>query len=448
MAIDSVPEPARLVDASEPVPHARPAEAWILAGTIDGRACVPALDADVAGLPHVFRLAAELALAGIPTAYVISPEPLAPALAAMLRDDDRLAKIKVSVVPEPPPGAVGDGIVIVRADRIFHRDLPKAAITAFTGSSARIAMVAGEHDGVVVTDRTFAKRLAAVIAEPGRFTAELREIVDDDVVLAPEPYLAFTTTAPDRRALRRAERRLVWSLRKGADGIASKLINRYLSLPITWLLMRTRVLPNHVTLCALACALAGSVVIAQGGFAAGAAGMLLVELGSIVDGIDGELARLKFLFSKTGQWLDTVVDDIANVCYSGGIMLNLHAAGIAWALPLWAAAAIGFVLTQSSQYWLIRRVYNSGDLAAIPWAFQSTAFLSQRPRGFVPWLKATAPKLLKRDTAVTVFTVFALAGHLDWVLVGYSAGALLFFAVFFVQFARNAGSVRRALRAR
>jgi phosphatidylglycerophosphate synthase len=215
---------------------------------------------------------------------------------------------------------------------------------------------------------------------------------------------------------------------------------------MTWLLMRTRVLPNHVTLAALACAIAGAVVISRGGYAAGAAGMLLVELGSIVDGVDGELARLKFLFSRTGQWLDTVVDDVANVCYSTGIMLNLTAAGVTWAQPLWLAATIGFVLTQSSQYWLITRVYHSGDLAAIPWAFQSTAFLSQRPRGVWPWLKATAPKLLKRDSAVTIFTIFALAGHLDWVLVAYCTGALVFFVVFFVQFARNAGAVRRALR--
>jgi 1L-myo-inositol 1-phosphate cytidylyltransferase / CDP-L-myo-inositol myo-inositolphosphotransferase len=213
-------------------------------------------------------------------------------------------------------------------------------------------------------------------------------------------------------------------------------------------LMRTHALPNHVTLCALACAISGAFVIGQGGYAAGAAGMLLVELGSIVDGIDGELARLKFLFSRTGQWLDTVVDDVANVFYSGGIMLNLHAAGVGWALPLWGAATIGFVLTQASQYWLIARVYHSGDLAAIPWAFQSSAFLSQRPKGFMPWLTATAPKLLKRDSAVTIFTIFALAGQLDWILVGYCTGALVFFAVFFVQFARNASSVRRALRAR
>jgi len=449
MAIDSVPERAPAL-APEPVPYAlsaSPVEAWILAGTLDGRALVPALDTNVGGLPHLVRLVGELAMSGLTHAYVVSRDPVPPELLATVQSDPRLAKVRVTVVSEPPSGAATDAIMIVRGDRIFHRDIPKAAITAWTRSQARLAKVSGdEHDAVVVTDRGFAKRLATKAADAGALAAELRALPDDALALAPPPYLAFTTPAPDRKSLRRAERRLVWSLRKSADGIASKLLNRHVSLPITWLLMRTRVLPNHITLSALVCALAGAVVIAQGGYVAGAIGMLLVNFGSIIDGVDGELARLKFQFSRTGQWLDTVVDDVANVCYSGGIMLNLHAAGVAWALPLWASATVGFVLTQSSQYWLISRVYHSGDLAAIPWAFQSTAFLSQRPRGFIPWLTATAPKLLKRDSALTIFTIFALAGHLDWILVAYCGGALVFFGVFFVQFARNLGSVRRALR--
>jgi phosphatidylglycerophosphate synthase len=441
MATDSVPNPAPASARTTPF------EAWILAGTLDGRAAAPALDENVAGLPHLLRLAAELQMAGVKHAYVISRQPVARELLDDLRTEPRLANITLSVVAEPPSGGNHDAIVVVRGDRIFHRDIPKAAISAWKSSRAKLAKVAGdEHDGVVVTDRVHATILARGAADAGKLATELRRI--SDVATAEPPYLAFTTTAPDRQALRRAERTLVWSLRKSADGLASKLINRHLSLPMTWLLMRTAVIPNHVTLTALACAITGAIVIAQGGYTAGAIGMLLVNFGSIIDGVDGEIARLKFLFSKTGQWLDTVVDDIGNVFYSGGIMLNLHASGVSWALPLWAAAAIGFVLTQSSQYWLIARVYNSGDLAAIPWAFQSTSFLSQRPKGLWPWITTTFPKLLKRDAALTIFTIFALAGQLDWILVGYCTGALVFFAVFFVQFARNAASVRRALRAR
>lgn len=432
MATASVPEPARTV-----------AEGWILAGTVDGTPCYPALDTTIAGLPHLWRLVGELVMCGVHRVFVLGDPQVARVLIAGLEADPRFAKARVTVAAEPPAGAAHDGIVVVRADRVFHRDIPKAAVAAWRDSTATLGRVDGD-DAVYVCDRGTAGELAAAAAEPGALASAAGSVAD--TVAAPAPYLGFTAAVRTPAQLRAAQRRLVWSLRKSADGIASKLINRHVSLPITWLVMRTRVVPNQVTLTALVCAMAGAIVIGQGGYLAGAIGMLLVELGSIVDGIDGELARLKFLFSRTGQWLDTVVDDIANVCYSTGIMLNLTAAGVTWAKPLWLAATIGFVLTQTSQYWLIKRVYHSGDLAAIPWAFQSTAFLSQRPRGVWPWIKATAPKLLKRDSAVTIFTIFALAGHLDWILVGYCTGALVFFFVFFVQFVRNAGAVRRALR--
>jgi hypothetical protein len=67
-------------------------------------------------------------------------------------------------------------------------------------------------------------------------------------------------------------------------------------------------------------------------------------------------------------------------------------------VPYAGLSALGaFATTQLAQYTMIRFVYRSGDLAAIPWAYQSAAGLSR--------------------TGAT--------------------GAFAFFAVFFVQLARN-----------
>ena len=237
---------------------------------------------------------------------------------------------------------------------------------------------------------------------------------------------------------------MVWSLRKKADGLASSMINRHLSLPMSWLLMRTPVRPNHVTVFCFALAVLGGVVISRGSWADGLVGMLLVNLGSIIDGVDGELARLKYRFSRLGQWMDTLADDFGNIAYITGIALSLRAAGIDWAVPV-AATALGcFAVTQTTQYLLISLVYKSGDLAAIPWAFQSHDFLTTRPTGAIAWLKATVPKMLKRDFALTMFVVFALIGRLDFILVIFSAGAISFFVVFWIQFFRNRQSLRTA----
>jgi phosphatidylglycerophosphate synthase len=413
-----------------------PREGWILAGVLDGTPAFPPLTEDVAGLPYVLRLALDLAVAGVKRIAVVWRGPDAPPELGRILADERLtSRATIEVVTTPPTGDATDAIAVLRADRIYHRDMPKQAIAAWKGAAAAVvARVEGaEHDAVFVTDREAAVKFLEAGALPV-----------GDIAFAEPPYLGFTTRVTDRRALRRAERRMVWSLRKAADGLASSLINRHLSLPVSWLLMRTPVRPNHVTIFCFALAVAGGVVIGQGGWLAGVIGMLLVNLGSIIDGVDGELARLKYRFSRLGQWMDTLADDFGNVAYVTGLGLNLNAAGVSWALPVAIVALACFAVTQSTQYYLITAVYKSGDLAAIPWAFQSHDFLSAKPKGLIPWLKANVPKMLKRDFALTMFVVFALIGRLDAILIVFSAGAIAFFFVFWVQFFRNLESVRAA----
>jgi phosphatidylglycerophosphate synthase len=222
---------------------------------------------------------------------------------------------------------------------------------------------------------------------------------------------------------------LVWSLRKSADGLAAKWINRHISLRISWLLMRTPVHPNHITIAALAVAILGAVAIARG---AAVWGFLLVNFGSIIDGCDGELARLRCQFSRTGQWLDTVADDLANVAYATGLAFHLQATGSSWAMPVASGALLAFASTQLTQYGLLRFVYRSGDLAAIPWAMQSTEVLSGRG------LRSFVPKLFKRDFVLVVMLVLAITGRLDAALVLFAAGAAVFAAMFWTQLARYA----------
>ncbi len=418
-----------------------PSEGWILAGTLDGVPAYPALDQEVAGMPYVLRVACDLVHAGCTTVHVVwDGVGNAPSVDGYAHDP-RLKGAKLDVVSAVPSGGDRDAIAIARADRIYHRDIPKQVIAAWRTTEAPAAVLAGaDNDAVVVTDRASATRLVAASRTPGGLTAAL---VGLDKVEGTPPYLAFTATARDARELRRAERRLVWSLRKAADGIASKWVNRHLSLPISWLLMRTPVHPNHVTIFCFCLALTGGIVIGQGGYLAGAIGMLLVNLGSIIDGVDGELARLKFRFSRVGQWLDTLADDFANVAYITGIAFNLKASGVTWALPFTLFVVACFIYTQSTQYWLIARVYKSGDLAAIPWAYQSHDFLTAQDEG----LKVTLAKMMKRDFVLSVFVVLALCGQLTPILIVFSAGCLSFTVVFTIQLVRNFASVRAQLQA-
>ncbi len=102
------------------------------------------------------------------------------------------------------------------------------------------------------------------------------------------------------------------------DGYISKYINRKVSEPMAWLLAKTKTTPNQVTWAAFGIALLASASFILG---QNIVGGLLVQLSSIVDGIDGSLARLKGMTSTFGGFLDSVLDRYADIFIVLGLTL-------------------------------------------------------------------------------------------------------------------------------
>jgi len=94
------------------------------------------------------------------------------------------------------------------------------------------------------------------------------------------------------------------------DGYISKYVNRKASEPIARLLAKTTITPNRITWAAFGIALLSFIGFIFGqNIIAG----LLVQLSSIVDGIDGSLARMKGMASTFGGFLDSVLDRYADI---------------------------------------------------------------------------------------------------------------------------------------
>ncbi len=431
--------PVSTATPSPPVVAGRPAEAWILVGRIDGRPAAPEIFTPVAGLPHLVRDACAVAEAGVERIVAVWNGDAPPPDLEPLRADPRPALDRLELALSPPDGDPDDPILVVRGDRVFHRDLPRLVAGRGLSAGRSVVEIAGaEHDAVFLVSRRTARELCAATDRAGGLAAAISAREEQGEVDTVEPpWLGFTVAAPDRRGLRRAEKRLVSSLRKLADGFAAQVLNRHVSLFFTRYLARTPVRPNHVTVFCFLAALSGAFSIAHATYWSGVVGFLLVELGSILDGIDGELSRLKYQGSRLGQWMDTVTDDISNVCFVVGTLVALDHGGVGWAVPLGVAALVAFAITQSTQYYYIAVVYHSGDLAAIPWAFQSKEGLEARPRDLLGRVKSAIPRFLKRDFVVTLFVVLAFAGRLDAILLIWSAGAFGFLFAFAVQWIRN-----------
>ncbi|MFZ4735073.1 MAG: NTP transferase domain-containing protein [Bradymonadia bacterium] len=170
-----------------------------------------------------------------------------------------------------------------------------------------------------------------------------------------------------------AERVLFAKLTKSTDGPVSRHINRRFSKFCTRLLMNTNVVPNHMTAVGLALGVAAALVTAFATPAAAwmlAIGAVLFQLSSMIDGCDGEIARLKFKQSARGEWFDTIADDVTNLSY----LLALGIAAFRFSgEKIWLHLGVAsFVVGWFVAAMLYRKLLASGKGThlAIEWSFQ------------------------------------------------------------------------------
>jgi CDP-L-myo-inositol myo-inositolphosphotransferase len=115
----------------------------------------------------------------------------------------------------------------------------------------------------------------------------------------------------DSPAMRReAERRLLMSTRKSSDGPVSRVLNRPLSAALTRVLARAHVTPNQVTTVVFALGMIAALLIASGSWHKFLVAAVLIQVASILDGCDGELARVDLRASRFGAWYDTLTDNV------------------------------------------------------------------------------------------------------------------------------------------
>jgi len=217
----------------------------------------------------------------------------------------------------------------------------------------------------------------------------------------------------DDDARRRAEWALIRRMNKSFEGPVDALINWRFSMRITRVLARRSLAltPNHVTITAILVGLAASLCASQGTYLYTALAGVLLEFNSILDSCDGELARLRYQYSKLGQWLDNLSDDIVDNLFLVAIG---HGLGGIWAW-LGAAAGCGRVLVSLATYLDVFRRTGTGDVFAFRFWFESdkvTADDVYDPKSPITWIRSFG----RRDTFVFAWMIACLAGFPYWVV--------------------------------
>jgi CDP-L-myo-inositol myo-inositolphosphotransferase len=134
----------------------------------------------------------------------------------------------------------------------------------------------------------------------------------------------FWQDVDNQKDLKEGESRLLESLGSKTDSWLTRLINRKISLAITRRLAHTQIRPNQITLFNFALGLLAAGCMLLGTYPGFLVGSICFLLSSILDGCDGEIARLKFQESRFGAWLDVVTDNITHlllfVCLTVGLI--------------------------------------------------------------------------------------------------------------------------------
>jgi len=113
---------------------------------------------------------------------------------------------------------------------------------------------------------------------------------------------------------------------KPRDGPVSHYLNRPISIRISRRLASLPITPNQISLISFLLCLVAAWLFADGGYVTLALGGLIAQFASIIDGCDGEIARLKFLKSDFGGWFDAVLDRYADAFLLFGLTWHAHTA--------------------------------------------------------------------------------------------------------------------------
>jgi phosphatidylglycerophosphate synthase len=347
----------------------------------------------VAGLSLSLRALLSLQDLGIQEVYLQGISP------AELPQDPRLR-----LQPQATQDFSGPALV-VRLGSLWDTGLARRLSQSMPAPDEIIG-VSSEVAALYAAGEEALPRLLQSITEPEKL------LVHHDSPVLPEFLLAPTTEAERKYA----ERLLLLSLLKPTDGIISRHLNRPISLRVTQWLLPTSFTPNQMTLVAAVFGVIGSILAWNGHYWGLVLAALFLQIQSILDGCDGEIARLKHLKSRLGEWLDQVFDDLINISFLFAVGHGLAQQGSSFAWTVALISLVSHTLYQLSLYTAFwTKAGGRGSVTALQWWGQGGP--KQTPSTPLGRLWFSAKQLVeeagKRDFFTFLYLPCALLGVIE-----------------------------------
>jgi len=363
------------------------------------------------GIPVVTRLVLILKKLGFEAIHVIGAETLQ----SVLSDLIPLHSFHAADGPDSAASAaerleipLSEPVLVLRANHVV--DFRSLGLFLKAGAGKTVAFLSGrgnlKGDGAYIGLPSHFATIIPALWTPTAEEAQPLENVEHVQSIDGLPY-SLERTAQSAMA---AESRLVAGLSaytRTDDGFMARHFDRSLSQFMSRRLARTNITPNQVTLIGMSIGLIAAFLLSLAGYWAHLSGALLFVFCIIVDGVDGEIARLRLKESVFGHYLDIVTDNIVHAAIFVGVAFGLYhdTGNDAYVLALWFLLG-GFILSLVAVYQCILRL-NPDELEKSPRLIRLMAFLSNRDFAYL-------------------IVALALIGKLNWFIFGASAGSYLF----------------------
>jgi len=394
--------------------------------------------ARLGGLTLIQRILYSLQWAGIEEGVVLSQGEW-PGLAHHIREDSKIkafswlsTKASREYFSEGNAGfsAQEDCIVLFPywiVDRQVLKDLlrqekPLSEILLFE-TPPSFSPTGGETTPLALVPGTAARTLIQAWEERGPLDEGIHRLQETAVVRKEQLPEEALIKVEKESELPGAERRIFQRLIKPTESFLSQKFERKVSLAITRRLLHTRVTPNQISIASILLGVSSTLLFLGESRMLHVLGGGLLLFSSIVDGCDGELARLRFQESRWGSWLDFLGDNVVHVsvflCLVFG--LYLRGEGALYAL-LGCLAALGNLGAASAVFF--RVFLKSGD-GVITFATPVRVEEMDHAQGWLRRRIEFTDKLSNRDFFYLIL-VCAAIGQL-WIFMWVASIGVLFY---------------------
>lgn len=288
--------------------------------------------------------------------------------------------------------------------------------------------------------------------------ADFKALFKSDCIFIETESCSYSIEINSGDDLQPAVKRLLNSVRKDTDGFVSRNLNRYVSLWFSKWFLRWHIRPNVISFTNFVLGVLSAFLIAVGGYPSILTAGLLFQFTSIIDGSDGEVAKLGFMATEKGAWIDTVCDQLTYLLFFIALPIGVYRSSAHLASRSLHETVVGFfsgqqpVVEYNSLYlWLtgaillamgmvyllmirfVKKQGGEGSMLKILDQIHSWAKL-RGPVSIPHKLAAGVSFAVRRDFFAFAVMLLCIAGYpsiILWALSGILFGSVVYLMVYF-----------------